>query len=331
MSFLVKAWYNKAPWLWLLWPVSLLFQFLANIRRKQQSKSQSTSDIPIVVVGNIAVGGTGKTPLIIALCKHLIAQGMKPGVISRGYGATSNSYPIDVTATTSPKLAGDEPVLIADKTGCPVVVDPNRTQALETIISTHDVDIVLSDDGLQHYKLPRRIEIAVIDGRRLFGNGLCLPAGPLREPISRLNEVDFIVINGESSESHDVLNQAHMIEIRSVAMTNLVNGDKRPVSGAPFNIGNTIQAVAAIGNPERFFNSLETLPYPLQRFEYPDHYEFQPSDFSEDVFDANQPIVMTEKDAVKCRDFATSNMWSVQIEVDLPPAFLASFDAALIK
>lgn len=335
MSFLVQAWYKKSPWLWLLWPISLLFIFLAKLRRRRYSSGAATPDVPVVIVGNIAAGGTGKTPLLIALCNHLKNQGMQPGVISRGYGAKSNSFPIHITEDVTANQAGDEPVLIAEKTDCPVVVDPDRVQALTSLLDNHAVDIVLSDDGLQHYRLPRRIEIAVVDGMRLFGNGLCYPAGPLREPISRLQEVDLVVVNGGDADAdgstHAVLQQAHRMQIRSAAMTNLVTGEKRPTTGAPFKMGSTIQAVAAIGNPERFFASLESLPYPLQRFEFPDHFDFKKSDFEEGKFDPNQPIVMTEKDAVKCRSFASSNMWSVQIDVELPPAFLAAFDAALTK
>ena len=220
MSFLVRAWYNKAPWLWLLWPLSLLFQLLARLRRKQQSANTADTDIPVIVVGNIAVGGTGKTPLLITLCQHLVAQGMQPGIISRGYGAMSNTFPIDLDVNTSAKEAGDEPVLIAEKTGCPVVVDPDRVRALNTLTTNHTVNIVLSDDGLQHYKLPRRIEIIVVDGKRGFGNGLCLPAGPLRESVSRLREVDFLIVNGEENLEIDELKNAHRMLIRSTAMTN---------------------------------------------------------------------------------------------------------------
>ncbi|MCG8412630.1 MAG: tetraacyldisaccharide 4'-kinase [Pseudomonadales bacterium] len=331
MSFLVRAWYNKAPWLWLLWPISLLFRALAAWRKRSQQAQLKPCDVPVIVVGNIAVGGTGKTPLLIALCKHLQTQGMQPGVISRGYGAKGNSYPLQVDDETSVEQAGDEPVLIAEKTGCPVVVDPNRAQALQTLLAKHQVDVVLSDDGLQHYRLPRRIEIAVVDGTRLFGNELCLPAGPLREPVSRLQSVDLLVVNGGEEGSHPALEKAHRMHIKSVALVNLASGEKRPFSGAPFNIGNTIQAVAAIGNPLRFFESLESLPYPLQRFVFPDHYRFQASDFDETKLDLNQPVVMTEKDATKCRDFATPNMWLVETVVELPPAFLSSLDAALSK
>ncbi len=331
MSKLVSAWYKKSPWLWILWPISLVFTLIAGLRRKQQSAQAESCELPIVVIGNITIGGTGKTPLLIALCEHLIEQGMKPGIISRGYGARTNSFPLYISKEITAKQAGDEPILIAEKTGCPVVIDPDRVQAYECLVENHQVDIVLSDDGLQHYKLPRRIEIAVIDGKRMFGNGLCFPAGPLREPVSRLKEVDFVVVNGGEGETANGLQNAHKMQIRSVAMTNLVSGEKRPTTGAPFNMGNTVQAVAAIGNPERFFNSLEALPYRLQRFEYPDHYEFQPTDFDESKFDPNQPIVMTEKDAVKCRNFATGNMWSLQIKVDLPATFLELFDAALSK
>jgi tetraacyldisaccharide 4'-kinase len=333
MRFLESAWYNKAPWLWLLSPISLLFLLVVKIRALRVTASPTAENtIPVIVVGNITVGGTGKTPLIIALCNHLKQLGMTPGVISRGYGGNANSYPMDVDSDSNPALAGDEPVLIALKTGCPVVVDPDRVSALNHLLIDQEVDVVLSDDGLQHYRLHRDIEIAVVDGQRYFGNGLLLPAGPLREPVSRLRECDFVVINqavdqASSPTKAGVPDSAVDMHLKAVALTNLSTGEKRPFSGAPFNIGNQIQAVAAIGNPQRFFDSLTALPYPFVAHPFPDHHQFQPSDF--DCFDSRQPIVMTEKDGIKCQDFASANMWCVEIDVSLPEPLLSGIEAKL--
>lgn len=322
MRFLERAWYNKAPWLWLLWPLSLIFQLIVSIRGKRKAVSSSSGNgVPVIVVGNLTVGGTGKTPLLIALCNHLQKLGMKPGVISRGYGGSANNYPMDVDSETDPALAGDEPVLIASKTSCPVVVDPDRARALQHLTGQHNVDLVLSDDGLQHYRLRRDMEIVVVDGQRLFGNGLCLPAGPLREPVSRLQHSDFIVINGEPQRAIPELSDASVMQIKSKALINLETGERKPFSGAPFHIGNKVQAVAAIGNPKRFFDSLATLPYPVEPHVFPDHHAFRPADF--EALDPHQPIVMTEKDGIKCHNFASANMWYVEIDVDLPQALLS--------
>lgn len=333
MRFLERAWYNKAPWLWLMWPFSLLFHLVVKIRALRSASSRTEgSAVPVIVVGNITVGGTGKTPLIISLCHHLQQLGMKPGVISRGYGGTSNSYPMEVHGDSSPALAGDEPVLIARKTGCPVVIDPDRVDALQHLVTEHEVDVVLSDDGMQHYRLVRDIEIAVVDGQRYFGNGLLLPAGPLREPISRLHKCDFVVINRAAAPSSSqadagMPDSAVHMEMKPVALRNLCSGEKRPFSGAPFKMGNKVQAVAAIGNPQRFFDTLKTLPYPFTAHPFPDHHLFQPGDF--DSFDSHQPIVMTEKDGIKCQDFASANMWCVEIDVSLPEPLLSGIEAKL--
>jgi len=278
--------------------------------------------VPIVVVGNITAGGTGKTPLTIALARHLREKGFQPGIISRGYGGNAASYPMPVDANDNTTEAGDEPVMIAAATGCPVVVGPDRNAALQHLLATKEIDVVLSDDGLQHYKLYRDIEIAVVDGQRLFGNGLCFPAGPLREPISRLDSVDYVVVNGDNSAVHE---RAVVMEIEPKMFLNMANGEKRPFSGAPFNMGSTLQAVCGIGNPERFFSVLEKLPYPIDRFSFPDHYNFTAKDFLNAGIDEQRPLVMTEKDAIKCENFAKNNYWCLQVEINLPDSFLNEF------
>ena len=326
MSFLEKAWYRKAGWLTLLWPLSICFQLLASFRcwlQRIHSRPQYIS-VPIIVVGNITAGGTGKTPLTIALALHLQEKGFQPGIISRGYGGNAGSYPVAVDANTNPNpvKVGDEAVMIAAATGCPVVVDPDRNAALQHLLTTNKIDLVLSDDGLQHYKLYRDIEIAVVDGQRLFGNGMCFPAGPLREPVSRLDSVDYVVVNGDNSV---VPFGAIAMEIEPKAFVNLASGEKRPFSGAPFNIGSTLQAVCGIGNPERFFSVLEKLPYPVDRFSFPDHFNFTANDFFNAGIDEKQPVIMTEKDAIKCTSFAKNNYWCLQIGLNLPDSFLNEF------
>lgn len=323
MNFLSKAWYDKSPWLWFLWPLSLPVQLIASLRKSSLKKGQDAQlSLPVIVVGNITVGGTGKTPLLIALALHLQAQGFKPGIISRGYKSASTVYPALVTEDTPVKIAGDEPGLIARKTKCPVVIDPNRLNALNHLVEHTEVDVVLSDDGLQHYALPRSFEICVVDGARVFGNGLCLPAGPLRESVTRIREVDTVVLNGEASETRTEFEGAHAMTLKPKFLVHMQSGDKKPFAGAPFKMGTRIQAVAGIGNPGRFFDLLDALPYPVTAFPFPDHYQYRRADFSSPPFDANQPIVMTEKDGIKCESFTDDRLWTLDIAVTLPQELL---------
>ncbi len=326
MNFLARAWYGEIrghPWLYLLWPFSLLFRGLAALRRKRQSAgARRLGKQPVIVIGNITVGGAGKTALLIALALELKERKFSPGIVSRGYGASSGSFPLDVTADSDPDECGDEPVLIAASTDCPVVVDPDRPAAVAHLLAEHKVNVVLSDDGLQHYRLHRDIEIAVVDGARLFGNGLPLPAGPLREPRQRLHEVDFVVVNGEPAEELEVPVPLYQATMEPHSLVNLASGEERSFAGAPFHVGHTLQLVSGIGNPERFYSLMENLPYPLARIEFPDHHKFSAEDFEGERVDIHQPIVMTEKDAVKCRRFATANFWALRAEMKLPPAFV---------
>lgn len=324
MSFLEKAWHERAGWLILLWPVSVLFQALSKIRRWLQQPKRRPADhtAPLIVVGNISLGGTGKTPLLITLCEELQMQGFKPGIISRGYGGAAPSYPLSVDGDSDVRHSGDEAFLIAEKTGCPVYVDPDRSAALQALLCNEDVDVVLSDDGLQHYKLYRDLEIVVVDGERLFSNGFCMPAGPLRESVSRLNEVQYIVVNGEPAREIPQLKSASTMQLQPRSLVNLVSGEKRPFAGAPFNMGNKLQAVSALGNPQRFYSLLERLPYQVETFSFPDHHNFTAADFEEQGIDEHQPVVMTEKDAVKCRQFAKSNFWYLSVEVNIESQFV---------
>lgn len=333
MKFLEKAWFNNAGWLALLWPLSFIFQLLVSLRRKIQQRTvrPPSHTVPVVVIGNISVGGTGKTPLLIELARHYKRNGFAPGIISRGYGASTREFPLQVEPGTDVHLSGDEALLMRRSTGCPVVIDPDRERALRHLLEHNNVDVVFSDDGLQHYKLHRDIEIAVVDGARLFGNGFCLPAGPLRERVGRLQKVDFIIVNGTPVKPLGILEHASLMRLEPRFLVNLKTSERRPLAGAPFTMGNTVQAVAAIGNPERFFSALAPLPYQIARFPFPDHHCFSESDFESGGLDPQQPIVMTEKDAVKCEAFARANFWVLNVEVKLPQEFLEALSRRIIQ
>lgn len=327
MRSLENAWYRGAGWLVLLWPLSLLFRPLAALRRgyhRSVSRLHKTP-VPVIVVGNVSVGGTGKTPFIIGLGKALRKAGLRPGVISRGYLGKAPDYPFSVQPDSPVEQVGDEALLIARALDCPMVVDPDRVRALEKICADYQCDVVLSDDGMQHYALPRDLEIAVIDGERLFGNGLCLPAGPLREPVSRLRSIPYLVVNGTPTQRElpPELSRAHAMTLEPTYLTNLRTGSRKPFKGAPFNIGTTVHAVTGIGNPNRFFRLLSTLPYKITRHDFPDHHPFSEEDFAGLAIDERQPVVMTEKDAVKCEAFAGPNFWYLAVDLKLTEQVMA--------
>jgi subfamily B ATP-binding cassette protein MsbA len=324
---LIEGWYSGARWLYLLKPLSYVFQKIAAWRkRKLQDSARSgwRPTVPVVVVGNINVGGTGKSPLVIWLAIKLSEAGYKPGVVSRGYGGKSLEYPLHVTNHTDPIDAGDESVMIARRTGCAVVVDPDRTQAARYLLDNFDCDVILSDDGLQHYALPRDLEIAVIDGSRGLGNGLCFPAGPLREPPARLDQVDFVVVNGEMrTQSERYLHQVD-IELVPEAWVNLRSQEEIPVANWPSV--KQVHAVAGIGNPQRFFGLLRTMGFDVIEHGYEDHRNFLDSDL---LFANQLPVIMTEKDAVRCRlmdmDLLHDNYWYLKVSVQTETDFFDQF------
>jgi subfamily B ATP-binding cassette protein MsbA len=311
------AWYTDAFWIRLFTPVAYLYQTIAGWRRRWLgSRGSWKSSVPVVVVGNISVGGTGKSPLVIELVNHLKSLGMHPGVVSRGYGAKSRIYPVEVCASSSAAEVGDEPLMIFRRTGCPVMVDPDRVNAVKSLLNTHDCDVIVSDDGLQHYALDRDIEIAVVDGERGLGNGLCLPAGPLREPPSRLQEVDLVVINGDktgfSSLTTSAISEMHVIPTRLV---NLASGNDEKLESLA---GKTVHAVVGISNPNRFFASLKSLGCTIVPHQFPDHHAFS---VAEITFDDGLPVIMTEKDAVKLEhqqaSLAHSQYWYLEVSAQL--------------
>ncbi|WP_189475999.1 tetraacyldisaccharide 4'-kinase [Parahalioglobus pacificus] len=308
-SRLVRAWYAGAAWLWLLLPLEWLFRAVTSVRRwlyRNQWLKSYRAPVPVVVVGNVTVGGTGKTPFVIALVNALLAQGVKPGVVSRGYGAQGLKAPREVTPGSDPIMVGDEPLLIARKTGVPVVVSPKRPDAVRCLLGNSSVDLIISDDGLQHYALGRDREIVLIDAVRALGNGHCLPAGPLRDPPSRLATVDHTLFRGGTNADTGFSYQLDLL-------TQLTTGEQRTPS--PAALGDAVHAVAGIGQPEQFFAQLRATGFEVIAYSYPDHHKFQASDFAS--MD-DRPIIMTEKDAVKCAAFADARMWSLSISTRVP-------------
>lgn len=302
-----KFWNSKNILSCCLFPISCLYQCVALLCRFYKIKNQVNLNVPIIIVGNVSVGGTGKTPLVIWLAQLLKQHGYKPGIISRGYKGKVQYYPYFVTANSDPRLVGDEALLLARHAECPVMIDPKRVRAVQKLLATTDCNIIISDDGLQHYALKRDIEIAVIDGERRLGNGFCLPAGPLRESAGRLKEVDFVVCNGKAQNNEFEMQLA----ASEFAQVNDSNNKVTP----DFFSNKNLHAVAAIGNPQRFFKSLCALGLNFTEHSFADHYAFQATDFN---FGKDALIIMTEKDAVKCETFANENYWYLPVAARLP-------------
>lgn len=305
-------WYKGSPWLWLLWPVSLLFCALVLIRRglyRFGLLSSTSFTVPVIVVGNITVGGSGKTPLVLWLADLLRQHGYRPGLISRGYGGAAEQWPQWVDEHSDARLIGDEAMLLVRRSGCPMVVGPDRVAAAKMLLERGEVDVILSDDGMQHYRLGRDIEIAVIDGKRRLGNGWCLPAGPLREPLGRLKSVDFVVCNGSGREGE------WSMQLAPGEVTPLLSGETKPLT--TFAVA-PIHAVAGIGNPERFFTTLRDAGLTLNQHAFPDHHPYTEGELD---FDGTMPILMTEKDAVKYFDYAKEYHWYLPVSAELPDEF----------
>lgn len=317
---LARAWYEGRAWLYLLVPLAGVYILLSALRRGLYRSGLwrvQRFPVPVIVIGNIAVGGTGKTPLTEILIRELRARGLRPGVVSRGYGGRAAAYPLRVSAGTLPAEAGDEPVMLQRRTGVPLVVDPRRARAVAALLAGGDCDVVLCDDGLQHYALARDIEIAVVDGARGFGNGWRLPAGPLREAVSRLRRVDHVVVNGEGQPWPGAVTMR------------LVLQEWRPLHGEEGEVpapGSRIHAVAGIGNPERFFQALRMQGYDVVGHAFPDHHDYVAADLD---FGDLLPVVMTEKDAVKCQALALRQAWCAPVRAELPATFFDRLYAQL--
>lgn len=310
------VWYErKRPPVWLL-ALEGLFIALSGLRRwlyRRNVFPRHRLPVPVIVIGNIAVGGTGKTPLTRHLCESLLAAGYRPGVISRGYGGSRRGEPLLVHPDDSASLVGDEPLMLARTCDVPVCIFPDRVRAGRHLLSNRDVNVILCDDGMQHYALERDFEIAVFDARRGIGNGHRLPAGPLRESVARLQDVDCIVAQG-APDQRDVVPvtaDANMW-LAASEFVRLVDDESRPVSeGAPVDLRDNAVAVAGIGYPERFFETLGELGIRAYSRKFADHHRFQSSDFD---FAEGRPVIMTAKDAVKCRPFARSSWWYLDVK-----------------
>ena len=316
---LARGWYEGAWWTRLLTPLAWLWRQAAERRRGAVLTGRSAAwraPVPVIVVGNITVGGTGKTPLVIWLVRWLRQCGLRPGVVSRGYGGKGNRSPLPVPPQgADPALCGDEPVLIAARTGCPVVVCRNRVKAVRTLLRGGDVDVVVADDGLQHYALARDVEIAVVDGHRGLGNGRLLPAGPLREPAERLEQVDWVVSNGRPCEG---LPAASLMRMRPVAFVNLGTGESR--LPAEFAAGHErVHAVAGIGNPGRFAQLLDGLGLSVELHAFADHHRFSGAEIA---YEDDAPVVCTDKDAVKLSGLAVplGHCWRLEVAAEIDAA-----------
>ncbi len=314
MAFdLTKLWYRKSLWPWLLLPLSGLFRSLVALRRMAYRSGllrSQTLPVPVIVVGNISVGGTGKTPLVAWLARFLQQQGYRPGIVSRGYRGRARHWPQQVRPDSDPCMVGDEAVLLARRSGCPMAVGPDRVAAARALLEHSDCNLILSDDGLQHYALARDIEIAVVDGVRRFGNGHCLPAGPLREPVSRLEEVDMVVSNGLGGRLE------YPMKLRLGEARQLLDpAVRRPLDSFRTD---SLCALAGIGHPRRFFTELRRHGLKFSERAFPDHHAFSAAelDCGPDV-----TVLMTEKDAVKCSRFAGPQHWYIPVDAEPVAAF----------
>ncbi|MCG2633633.1 MAG: tetraacyldisaccharide 4'-kinase [Gammaproteobacteria bacterium] len=313
--WLLRVWYRGGPGGLLLLPLSWLFGLVVATRRQAYQMGLIKSrkiPVPVIVVGNITVGGSGKSPLVIWLVNRLAEAGYRPGVVTRGYGGRSSYWPQQVRGDSDPVVVGDEPVMLARRVACPVAADPDRVRAANALIEHYGCDLIVADDGLQHYRMKRDIEIAVLDGDRRLGNGYMLPAGPLREPERRLQQVDWIVSKGVPRRGEQKLT-LQAVDFRRV--------DGAGQSELAFFARRKVHAVAAIGNPDQFFNKLRSLGLSPITHEYPDHHRYTAAelDFGDDL-----AVVMTEKDAVKVAPFAQSHWWYLYICPQLDDAFGAA-------
>jgi tetraacyldisaccharide 4'-kinase len=317
LDLIDRLWYASGLWVWPLLPLSGLFCLAAAMRRRAYRRGwlrRVGFEVPVLVVGNIVVGGAGKTPLVAWLARFVAQAGWRLGIVSRGYGGSSTKWPRDVGPDSDPAEVGDEPVLLARLGPYPVVAAPDRAAAVRCLLGRYGCNVVICDDGLQHYRMERDLELVVLDGLRRLGNGHCLPAGPLREPPSRLREVGVVRICNGGMPGPGELG----MRLQPAAAWNLA-APKQRRSLSSF-AGEHVHAVAAIGHPERFFAMLEGAGVRICRHPYPDHHPFRASDLE---FGDSFPVLMTEKDAVKCTRFASSRHWAVPIEA-VPDAALGS-------
>ncbi|MGQ5713784.1 tetraacyldisaccharide 4'-kinase [Enterobacter cloacae] len=307
---IARIWSGESPLWLLLLPLSWLYGLVSGIIRlfyRLGLKRAWRAPVPVVVVGNLTAGGNGKTPVVIWLVEQLQKRGIRPGVVSRGYGGKAAHYPLLLAPDTTTAEAGDEPVLIYQRTGAPVAVSPVRSDAVQALLAEHDVQIIITDDGLQHYALARDKEIVVIDGVRRFGNGWWLPAGPMRERASRLKSVDAVIANGGAARPGEI-----PMHLQPGMAVNLLTGERQAVSRLP-----ALVAMAGIGHPPRFFATLEQCGARIvKRVPLADHQALV-AEQVDALTTSGQTLIMTEKDAVKCRAFAKENWWYLPVDAEL--------------
>ena len=313
-----RLWETRGALACLLFPLAAVFSWGAALRRQCYRSGLlrvRPLSAPVVVIGNLTVGGTGKTPMVIWLARRFRRWGRRPGIVSRGYGGKREADLLPVAPDSDPRQAGDEPVLLAMRARCPVMVAKDRWQAADALCRQHGCDVILADDGLQHFALPGDFRICMVDGQRRFGNGWCLPAGPLREPLSRLREMDIIVCNG--GEARSEAREGCRMELRPDESLRNLRDPSRRLKLADLS-GREAHALAGVGNPEPFFSLLESQGVRIRRHPFPDHCRYRPEDleFADDL-----PVIMTEKDAVKCRSFCTERHWCLPVDAVLPESF----------
>lgn len=324
ISRIIHYWYQTSVWnlpryLFFIVPVlialSFLYRSIVALRRACYQwgiKKITRLNVPVIVVGNITLGGTGKSPLVLYLSDYLVAQGWRPGIISRGYKGAYNHLPQMVSSDSDPFSVGDEPVMMARRSTCPIMICRDRVAAAKALLAQTDCNIIISDDGLQHYALYRDIEIAVMRAEPGLGNGYCLPAGPLREPIARLSEVDFICVQGK--DMHCIPEDIYQIVNHQVIL------DSEDLTHYP------IHAVAGIAHPQPFFAMLRSQGLQIIEHVFPDHHLFTPQDID---FGFESLVIMTEKDAVKCKHFADDRHWCLPMSLEVNPKFLEGFQTKL--
>ncbi|MBW7982398.1 tetraacyldisaccharide 4'-kinase [Enterobacillus tribolii] len=306
-----RIWSGQSRLYWLLLPLSWLYGLVSVVRRacyRWGIFSGWRAPVAVVVVGNLTAGGNGKTPVVIWLAEQLLARGKRVGVVSRGYGGKSDVYPLVIDDAVTTAQAGDEPVLIHQRTGVPVAVAPRRSEAVKALLARQSLDVIITDDGLQHYALARDLELVVIDGVRRFGNGWWLPAGPMRERAGRLKDVDAVIVNGGEAREGEI-----PMSLAGDTLVNLRSGERRPAAGFPRSV-----AIAGIGHPPRFFNTLGMLGIPLSdTVAFADHRDYAEEELA-GLTPQGEPLLMTEKDAVKCRHFAHDNWWFLPVDARFP-------------